>query len=629
MLKKYLSMSVIFSFALQANAQSNFSELIVFGDSLFDSGNLGLSFTNKVGDGSGDYGVGEYAPIAPQWLANHLDLSLESAAEGGSNYAVGGYQTADIFGSIAGAGLTLPSGVVPAYLSTNSSIASDALVLIDGGGNDLRDILLNNPAEAVPDLLKASAQTLVGAIGALDGAGAKYIMVANLPDVGLSAGVQYAELGLSGIAEGFSGATQGFNTAVQSYINIGLSDANIIPVDFNGLVSFVFDNAEQYGLVSGSVDIGGGLLFNALSMCFDDDFDNNPATPADCIEHPLYGIDGATPDPSKLFYADSLHPTAIVGEIAGDYMADIILAPQKVALLPEMALSASRAQVAVIASELRQSRWGKLQGRLFVTGDVSTAQLDNEISQETESTGLSVGISHAVADNLLLGLAFSVSKQELNTSGVNFESDSFGLSGLLGYRQQRLFIEASLGLSVLSYDDLGRDVKLGSQTYSAQGSTEGHAWVVDTLVGYDLLESQKYHLAPAVGLQMINVTVKNYTESGGEISNYAWADQHRKSMQWRYGVVAGAQLSQTVALYAEVFASQEEEDDLQHIDIRNTNLNSPSYQLPSYQADGESFSTATVGASVDISESRLSFNWSYSDQGDGFDQVVLSYSLAM
>jgi outer membrane lipase/esterase len=89
-MRKLTALCVATLLCSPVSAQSYFSELLIFGDSLLDSGNLGRRFTNRLGDGSGDYAVGPYANIAPQYLGLALGLATDPAAAGGTNYAVGG-----------------------------------------------------------------------------------------------------------------------------------------------------------------------------------------------------------------------------------------------------------------------------------------------------------------------------------------------------------------------------------------------------------------------------------------------------------------------------------------------------------------------------------------------------------
>mgnify|MGYP000241739841 CR=1 FL=1 len=633
--KQGITASVFTFIACNIAAQeTNFNQLVIFGDSLFDTGNrtdigTSIKFTNRKPDGTG------FAKIAPEHFAEYLNLELTPAVTGGTNYAVGGYQTADILESVTGnpagtssGGLRVPGGGAGSverspYLTENSGVINPGtLILIDGGGNDIVDILQNNPGSA-NTLIPAAAQNLITSAGALHTAGADYIMLANLPDLGANALGRAADLNTPGSAAAFSAATSNYNDAIATLTSRGLSNANIIPVDLNGAVNHILSNAQSYGLANGEINIGGGMMFDQRYMCYD-------GSNGFCVEHPVFGLSQPGRDPQRLFFNDYLHPTKMAGEIVGDYLIDIITAPTKVGLLPTLGLAATRTQITVAGNELRHSRWHRAESRLFITGDISSEAYKTGLHSETDSKSLTAGKTFTASETLVYGGAVTVSRQTLDIDKADFNADAWGLTGMLGYRQNGVFIDSLFGFSVLSYDDLKRDVQLGSQVFSAKGDTDGHAWTVDALAGFDILSSDSWHLAPAIGVRYINTTVDGYTESGGKISNYKWGKQRHKSLQWRYGVVTSGELSETLSVFGEVFKSREQKDSARQLSVRNTNLDFPSYQLPGYKADGDSFTTLNLGGVLLIpGDASLNLTYSYSDRNDDYEQIMFSYSIPM
>ena len=628
MFKQYLLASAIALATVNpaVAASSPFGQLVVFGDSLLDTGNFGVRFTNKDSDGSGND-----ADISADILADYLGVELTPAILGGTNYAVGGYQTSDIFNSVAGTGIETFLGSRNAYLAeVGGSISADTLIFMDGGGNDISAILQTVAPADVPAAVQASAQTYVSTAAALHRAGAQYIMLANVPDVGKTPFAYAAEtFGVlpPGTSATISAITSGMNDGIDLLSALLLSDANIIPVDIAGLGDFIIANADAYGIANGLLDVGGGLMLEQSLLCYD-------GSGGSCIEHPLYGLNsiatsGDSADPRKLFFNDALHPTELVSEINGDYVIDILSAPMEVGLLPELALSASRAQGAAAINELRNSRWNEGQGRLFFSGDINEDDSSNFGGNDGKS--VTVGMTYAASTNLMVGLAITVGNQEVELTGTSFESDSLGLTAMLGYRRDKIFIDGLIGLSDLTYDNLMRDVELGTITLEAEGDTNGLAWNLDVLVGYDVLSSDKWHLAPAVGFQVIDVHVDGYTESGGGVSNYRWFDQDRKSQQYRVGLVMSGDLNKRLSVFAEVFAVTEDKHGDQDIRIENTTLASRrAYHLPSYIATDDSYTSATVGASLTLpNSSHLNLTYNYSDLGEGTEQIMLSYARPM
>jgi outer membrane lipase/esterase len=535
---------------------------------------------------------------------------------GGTNYAVGGYQTSDIVKSINGTGLFLPredqagTKVRDSYLTEFGSVNPKALILIDGGGNNFLGAAANN-VPVTEGMVRGWASELVGGISALSAAGGRYIMLSNLPDLGKTAAVQAQNIGSPGAAAAASAGSAGFNQAVQAYAN--LSSANIIPVDLAGLINYVSNNAEGYGFANG--DLGG---FDQRYMCFD-------AVNSDCIEHPVYGKSQATTaDPSKLMFNDGVHPTARVGAIAGDYMIDVIVAPQVVGQVPSLGLGIARTQQQSLAQVMRENRWLVDADRLFISA--SGASADEPTGGDQESKHLTLGLSRAVAPGLSLGAAISMADHELNTDRSEFAATSVGLSGLVNYRENRWLAEASVGLNVVDYSDIDRKFNLGSQNLTASGGTDGHGWHLDGQLAYNLLSSQTVSLAPALGVRWLNTNVDGYEESGGEVSNYQWGEQSRASRQFRLGMLANVAVSESFSLYAEAFGVSEEEDADETIEIRNTNLGYASYRLPSYQNDGEGFADVSLGAALSVGQARVALNLNYTDEGEGRESAMLNYS---
>lgn len=188
-------------------APSPYSTMVVFGDSLADAGQFPdgvsgatLRFTNRTGPTfQGDYGLvsstqlGSKLGVAPNDL--NASTSPVRAAQGlpdGNNWAVGGYRTDNILDSItsvsdtaippgnAGAGTVLRSR--QGYLPANGERADpNALYFLSGGGNDFLQQRVLSPGQAV-----AAGGRLADSAQALQQAGARYIMVWMLPDLGLT-----------------------------------------------------------------------------------------------------------------------------------------------------------------------------------------------------------------------------------------------------------------------------------------------------------------------------------------------------------------------------------------------------------------------------------------------------------
>jgi 3-phytase len=157
-----------------ANAGLPFSEVVVFGDSISDTGNAFL-FTDGAAAGA-PYFQGRFSngPVWVEVLARGLGLPAPAPSlGGGTNYAWGGAETGSglsVFGT-PNVGLQIEF-----FLADRGRLAGDELVVVAAGSNDLASQPPHSPARVVRNL---SAH-----IAALAAAGGRTFLVPNLPSPG-------------------------------------------------------------------------------------------------------------------------------------------------------------------------------------------------------------------------------------------------------------------------------------------------------------------------------------------------------------------------------------------------------------------------------------------------------------
>jgi phospholipase/lecithinase/hemolysin len=144
-----------------AQAASTLKRIVVFGDSLSDTGNAG-----RFSDG----------PVWVEYLARRFGLELTPSQRGGSNFAVGG------------ARLDPRSG--PSNLRVQADLFLSAprrhgrtLHIVCGGGNDL---LAAVGTSGGPGMIDAAIASLRSIVSDLAEQGATDILVPNLPDIGIT-----------------------------------------------------------------------------------------------------------------------------------------------------------------------------------------------------------------------------------------------------------------------------------------------------------------------------------------------------------------------------------------------------------------------------------------------------------
>jgi outer membrane lipase/esterase len=142
-------------------ASSPYTGLVVFGDSLSDTGNAGR-FSN--------------GPVWVEHVAERIGARLRPSREGGTNYAVGGAR--------ARGGPTDLRAQADAFLSARQGqLDPTTLYIVYGGGNDLLAAGYAGDGDAVA---RSAAAAIGGIVSDLAAAGAARILVPNLPDIGIT-----------------------------------------------------------------------------------------------------------------------------------------------------------------------------------------------------------------------------------------------------------------------------------------------------------------------------------------------------------------------------------------------------------------------------------------------------------
>ena len=177
---------------LAVAAMPDFTEVVVFGDSLSDTGNAGR-FSN--------------GPVWVEYIAKSLGRDLAPSSRGGRNYAIGGARTHG--------GPTSLRAQLDEFLGGLPQGKADpkALYVVYGGGNDL--LAADQLANAV-GLVNAAAAALGDIVEQLCRAGAVHILVPNLPDLGRTPAVRVHGPGIAATARRFS---ELFDTALEQRLS--------------------------------------------------------------------------------------------------------------------------------------------------------------------------------------------------------------------------------------------------------------------------------------------------------------------------------------------------------------------------------------------------------------------------
>ena len=599
-----LALAGLYLLATSAHADP-YRGLVVFGDSLMDSGNIvlgnnpGLKFVNRIGP---DYLNSPFGPIAVEQVADQLGFPRPlPSVEGGNNYAVGGNIARQVFESITadtqylGGPIGTPTFPRPydSYFldlrQSGGGVDPNALYVLDGGGNDIIVAGISTQAAA-----EAAGQFVLRSVDALDRAGARYIVYLNTADVG---NTPFAQSG--GIAANATLVSAAINRTVRD--GLAQRDSNVIVVDIFGLQNEVIADPGAFGF-----PLSGAQL---VTTCFDSIAGTPNCQPSGTGAE----ITGPNPEPSVFLFSDDVHPTVSGYGIFADQLLAILRAPGEIALLPQMGIDSLRGQWQSVAPTTAATRWEQrlrvASWRLY--GNYQRADVERDlVFDDTEGDHtldqLAFGVNYRLSEQWYLGgqLAGGSSDLELNASDSRYDLDSMGASVFAGYRAGRWFADAILSYGDLDYDQLRRRFELGaSNLRTEQGSTEGSAWGASLTGGWNVLPpDQPVRFGPLVGYEYIDVSVDGYSERSGRSTALVFGDLDRESSVWLAGAFADATLAACdCRLRGEVAYRSEQEDDLQSVDLEAVTVPGNTFTLPGFRPEDD-YWTWDVGFNLQVAK---------------------------
>jgi outer membrane lipase/esterase len=323
--------------ASSAHAQ-RFSRVVSFGDSLSDAGNIGLA-PGAAGGLGGAFGPSQSFttnpdPVMVELLARYFGYANGPSLAGGTNFAWGG---ACARPASAAPCTNNPNPVTRLDAQIGSGLTGGvadprALYTVWMGANDLFGAIpvwASNPATASANASVGGipvAQAVVGQVGRLQAAGARYIVVLNLPDLGVTP--QFSSGPAAAAGPLASLATVSFNGALSQ----GLSQlgTGVIPVNVFGLVNEVRANPAAFGFTN----VTGVACTTSSSIL--------------CTPNSL-----AAPNANNTYlFADGVHPTGAAHRLLAEVAVATINAPPS----PPMTTTAARSPMACSTSTASTAR---------------------------------------------------------------------------------------------------------------------------------------------------------------------------------------------------------------------------------------------------------------------------------
>jgi phospholipase/lecithinase/hemolysin len=278
-----------------ATSAQAYDQVIVFGDSLSDNGNLAAKFGGAVPGAPYFNGRFSSGPVAVEVLATQLGLPLVDYAYGGAMTGTDNqFQAQNPL--VANTGMKSQVANFTNQLASSGKAAdSQALYMVWGGGNDFLAVIGTGNFSNINAVVTTAVTNLVTEVGTLYAAGARDFLIPLLPDLGTTF------YGTSGQIPSslLSSLSTSFNGALSAQLNVlkgSRADMNLN----------IFDTPSVLAGVRASIAANGG---NVTDRCWTGDYTGAGSSAPVCS------------DPSQYYLFDKVHPTGFVHDAVGHAMA--------------------------------------------------------------------------------------------------------------------------------------------------------------------------------------------------------------------------------------------------------------------------------------------------------------------
>jgi outer membrane lipase/esterase len=562
-------------------AAAQFSGFYFFGDSLTDAG----SFKPVLPPGTGKFTTNP-GPVWAEVFAQRYGFTATPANQGGNDYAEGGARVSQLPGvpPFPPTGTANPVTVQVQNFLQKGAVNSNALYSVWAGSNDvsfqlgLAAVGAITPAQ-IPANLATAATQLVQQVAFLNAAGARYIIVFNLPDLGKTP---------DGIASGQGAAITALSSFFNSTLSAGLDSLHIDVIRLNvfTLLNEVIANPAAFGFTN--VTARACTTPRAL-FC----------TPATLV----------APNAAQTYlFADGSHPTTAGHQVIADYAASVVEAPQKIGLLAEAPLQVEQATFRAIDARMMSGvGTPRAQNKFdaYAIYDYGNYDRSSDFGGgDSQANSIVVGGDMKLSDRLLAGIAFGYTedKSSLDNSGGGFKLNEATLTAYVGYGDGPWYVGGSVGGGDLDYRDIRRTITLGGGSRTESGSTHGTHLMGRVLGGYWFNYGNWIH-GPFARLTYQQARVYAWSESGTSSTAMSFGYQKRKSLVSSLGWQANGNLG-WLRPYARVTWEKDYENDDRIVRAGLVSTGGVGFGLPALRPD-EDYVLFGIGASGELGNSRV------------------------
>ena len=563
---------------------TQFSRTVFFGDSLTDSGfyqpvlvaqfgpnaAVAARFTTNPGLVWAEFVADYYGTNAtPAWQLTPTGI----VGAGGDNFAAGGATISP------GPGFP-PTGFIQfapslttqinAYLAANGGHADpNALFTVWGGADDL---FFNLAGATTQAQFLSAAGAEVALVGKLETAGARYVLVPTMPDVGQT------PFGRSQGAAGSAGITQlsaGYNATL--FGGLKAAGLRVIPIDVFHFLGEITAAPATYGLT-------------------------NVTTPA-CGATPSLGCNPANfvaPNAAETYaFADGVHPSTASHRLLSQYVISVLEAPGQIAVLPHSEAMVGRSRADRVGAHLAGKPAGDgMRWWADVRGDFQ--RYGQGKAYDGVGPSLTAGVDWN-SGNFVYGGFGGYGRQSIDWGQRrgDFSQTDATLGGFLGWYGDNAWVNGQVSYSHLGFDT-NRDVQLGPATRTHRGSTHGRNLSAGVNAGWDFVSGALRH-GPVLSVLSQHIEVHGFAESDPTLStSLAYPDQTFNSLIGSAGWQASYKINEHMQPYARLTWDREfKRSDAEAFAQAQSIPGTMPYAVPGLGYD-RSYGTLVVGARTQV-----------------------------
>lgn len=578
---------------------SDYSSVTFFGDSLTDGG-----YFKKATEALGHPQSGQYTtnpdntwatPFAESLGLNSVQNTYDEATgqqtTTGNNYAIGGARSGidlqhDKYEDTTGKPLPVYStrSQVDRYLA-DKNIDSKGLYTVWTGANDLFAVVKDVPNAS--NIISAAVSDEVATVKKLHDNGANYIVVPNIPDVGLTPNFVGTPLATFG-----TGLVNQYNEAL--YSGVKNTGANVIPLDTFSLVQQVAANPTAYGF-SNVTD----------KACKD----------SSSVECGRVDLDKPGAE-NSYFFADGVHPTGRAHRMIADYANAVVTAPSQVSVLPHIATQSGLATNERLQTHInqRQNQNHTLQSMSpegWVSANINSLDVAGFESNGNAQLLLGLDFAHSSLPNAMTGVYANLSQSELDSSkrtGLDkVDFDELGLGLYHSHNLGKVQLNGALGYSTIDME-INRKVSLDNYTRNYKSDVDGSRYYATLQAGYpmqmaNMAQFTNTTITPYLGATANRVKLDAIKEGAADDPIAMQFDEQKyNTVYGTLGVKANSRLSNNLNVFGDVHYQKQLDDNHKEVTARVNTLSDMSFTAPKASLDDDSF-----GASLGLSRQFNSF----------------------